>query len=296
MRNLMELIKNNVLVAVSGGPDSMFLLNYAIKMYGSENIIVATMNYNTRSQSQKEVELVRTFCESNMIYFELKSVKYTEKNGNFEDWARIERYSFFSEVYKRHNCDLLLLGHHKDDFIETVLMQVEAKKQPLQWGMKKHNILFGMNIYRPFLDKYWKFEIENLANTNSIPYLVDESNFSDIYTRNKIRAKISGWNIKEKELFFEKYYSNLQCENTQKTVENEYEDWKKSEFSQDSFSKYTQKKQLFFMFIHKHFLNIKLSTKKLESIIQWYISKNRTGKYLIKNNIWLIKKQGKLKH
>ncbi len=137
------------LLAISGGPDSMFLLNE----YKNKNIIVAHVNYNVRKDSIKDEQLVCDFCYANNILIEVLSVKEKPK-GNFQSQARKIRYDFFEKVYKKFDCNKLLMAHHKDDFLETALMQQQSGRTPRFFGIKKRNVIQGMNIYRPYIFLY----------------------------------------------------------------------------------------------------------------------------------------------
>ena len=107
------------LVAVSGGSDSLALLDILIKK-GEYELVVAHINYNYRESSLRDEEIVREYCEKNNIEIFVKSVNSKEeKEGNFEDWARVLRYKFFKEIYDLKGCACLFVGHHKDDFIES---------------------------------------------------------------------------------------------------------------------------------------------------------------------------------
>ncbi|MBU4690448.1 tRNA lysidine(34) synthetase TilS [Mycoplasma sp. ES3157-GEN-MYC] len=288
-------IKNKKLIAVSGGPDSMFLLRKSIDTYGSENLVVAHINYKTRPESDYETELVKNFCESNNVLFFFKIFDYTQCKGNFENWARTKRYEFFKSVYDKENCDLLIMGHHKDDFLETALMQKNSNREVLFFGIKDKNINFGMNIYRPFIKLYFKDEILFKIKDLDIPYSIDSTNSLPICERNKIRLELQKHSLAEKnELISSFYKKNSLLMKTEEKILKEFECWKDSEYSQDFFELCEYKAQIIYKFIHENFFEIKLSKNKIDSIIQWYLSKNRTSEYILKDKIKLIKKRGKL--
>ncbi len=73
-------MKKKLLLAVSGGPDSMFLLNW----YKSKNVVVAHVNYHKREDSDIDEKIVRAFCESNNIPLEVLSVSQKHV-GNFQN-------------------------------------------------------------------------------------------------------------------------------------------------------------------------------------------------------------------
>lgn len=291
----MQLTKNKTLLAVSGGPDSIFLFYWALSIYGSENVVVATINYKTRSESDLEVEYVRSLCESKNVIFECKTFIYEKTYGNFESWAREKRYEFFNEIYSKYDCKTLLTGHHKDDFIETALMQEKSGRKPLFYGIKEHNSLLGMQIYRPFVLKYWKSEIyQNLHNSN-IKYFEDSSNLNTDFTRNKIRKSLSSFLNDEKELIFTRFQSlNTTLQDLSLKINETFSVWEDSKFSQDKFRDLKYKEHLIFKYINNLYTNIKLSSQKINSIIKWVLSENRTSKFKLKDDVYLMKKRGLL--
>nr|WP_307907516.1 tRNA lysidine(34) synthetase TilS [Mycoplasmopsis bovis] len=109
-----------ILLGVSGGPDSMYLLDL---LYSKrKDIVVATVNYNVRENSSYDVEVVRKYCQEKEIIFEhLEIDKNACFKGNFEQWARNIRFDFFKKLYEKYNCEALYLAHQKDDFIESFL-------------------------------------------------------------------------------------------------------------------------------------------------------------------------------
>ena len=126
-----------LLLGVSGGPDSMLLLNY----FKDKNIIVCHVNYCVIEDSYNDENIVREFCKKNNIKLEVLNLKNYSYKGNFENEARKLRYEFYQKVYLENNCDFLLLAHHKDDFLETAIMQKESKRFNLYYGIKKENFL-----------------------------------------------------------------------------------------------------------------------------------------------------------
>ncbi|WP_051630112.1 tRNA lysidine(34) synthetase TilS [Mycoplasma simbae] len=289
----MEHTRNKVLIAVSGGPDSMLLLHWAIEKYGRSNLVVASVNYKTRVESDSEIEFVKNFCSHKNIVFETRVCDRSSSKGNFENWAREQRYLFFKELYDKYSCKILLTGHHKDDFIETALMQKESGRNPMFFGIKSTNILFDMFVYRPFIDLYYKSEIISKLNQLNIDYCLDKTNFIPVYTRNKIRQKLSTLSTREKEKIYNEFVL-INANKDWKKIKNVYKIWANTEYSQDCFVDLGFKEQLIYKFVHENFQNINLSSSKIHSIIQWYCSANRTSKYLIKDSVWLVKKRGKL--
>lgn len=181
-------LSKKYIVACSGGPDSMALLNMLVNH--NFNVVVAMVNYKTRFESDLEEELVRNYCKSHNIkcYVEIFNEK-CEKN--FEAVARKFRYNFFAKVYKLEDASGLFVAHHKDDVIETYLLKKHRNVINKSYLIESYTIINKMNVYRPLLNDFYKQDLIDYCNLNSIEYGVDKTNFMDIHTRNIIRKKIS---------------------------------------------------------------------------------------------------------
>ncbi|WP_322910827.1 tRNA lysidine(34) synthetase TilS [Mycoplasmopsis felis] len=280
------------LIAVSGGPDSMFLLD----KYKNKNIIVAYVNYNQRKDSHIDTNIVKEYCKKNNIpleIMELKKEDYTFKN--FQNWAREQRYLFFKKIYYENHCDYLLIAHHLDDFIETAQMQLQSQRNQFYYGIKKTNKVYDMLVYRPFLFKYFKSTILNKCIKKLIPYAIDYTNEKEVYTRNKIRKENQKKNKLKKILFlFYILLKNKKRKRIFNLVLKEYKIWKESKFSQDLFNFFNFKNELIFMMINNNFVNVNLTKDKINSIISFIVSKNRTSKYKLDEKNYLIKNKGQV--
>jgi len=181
----------SLVVAISGGPDSMALLHLLIKLRENIkiNIICAHVNHNVRKESNKEKEFVEKYCKKNNIIFEYMKIKGYGDN-NFHNEARNIRYKFFEEVMKKYNSKVLLTAHHGDDLIETVLMRIVRGSTIKGYaGFSKESIINDYRIIRPLIF-CTKSEIELYDKENKIPYVIDASNEKDKYTRNRYRHNI----------------------------------------------------------------------------------------------------------
>ncbi|WP_406615565.1 tRNA lysidine(34) synthetase TilS [Mycoplasmopsis hyopharyngis] len=288
-----------ILLAVSGGPDSMFMLNDQLKKYGNNQIVVAFVNYNQRSDSNIDQKIVEDFCLKYHIQLEkLILSKQDYQKNNFQEWARNKRYDFFYEIYTKYNCQKLLVAQHKDDFLETAIMQEKRKKVVNYYGIKKHSILFKMNVERPYLFKFFKKEIEAKNKKNGINFAIDYTNNSDKYERNAIRHLLEkSSNFYKNCLILKFRIKNKWLAIKAKRIERIYKRWQSYIFSQDFFAKIRSEKDklsLIYKLINEKFDGINLTKNKILSIIDFIISKNRTSTFLLKNNIFLVKKQGKL--
>ncbi|QJB71077.1 tRNA lysidine(34) synthetase TilS [Mycoplasma sp. 1654_15] len=280
------------LLAVSGGPDSMFLLN----QFKNKNIVVAHVNYHLRTDSDIDQQIVENYCQKYGIKLEILSVnKKQEEYHNIQNEAREIRYQFFNKIYQKYNCNQLLIAHQKDDFLETIFLQKMKQKKVNFWGIKKKKFLYNMNIKRPFLYKYFKQEVIDLLNKKQILFATDSSNNKEIYQRNKIRIELKNKSKIWKNSIILKYRI-INLLKLIKLIRINYllYRWKKTQFDIVFFEKIKKKSQFLYFFIHKYYFDINISSKKLKSIEDFLLAKERTGKYLLKNGKYLVKKQYKV--
>lgn len=195
-------------VAVSGGCDSMTLLDQCIKK--KMKIVVAHVNYQKRASAKRDEELVRNYCERYQIPF---FVRYCplEHKGNFQDYARQFRYEFFRELCEQEKCQGVLVAHQQDDVLETYMMQKQRKSVPLVYGLAEKVTHHGVLILRPLLNMSKK-DCYEYCFKHHVPFGEDESNFSNDYLRNRVRNHvIEQWDDeKRKEVLHEISFKNLE--------------------------------------------------------------------------------------
>lgn len=187
-----HLSKNNcVVVAVSGGPDSMALLSFLcnIQKQLKIKIICAHVNHNVRKESIEEKEFVENFCKKRRVIFEYMKID-SYGSDNFHNEARNIRYQFFEKMIKKYNASYLLTAHHGDDLIETILMRmVRGTNLKGYSGFSKIIDKDSYKIIRPFI-YYTKEDLKNFNQEHGISYVEDSSNEKDVYTRNRFRKHI----------------------------------------------------------------------------------------------------------
>lgn len=190
INDIKRTIKPNtsIIVATSGGPDSMCLLNILTNMKERYQIICAHVNHNLRKESKEEAEMVEKYCQKNKIIFEYYQIKKYE--GNIENYARVQRYKYFKQLIKKYNAKYLLTAHHGDDLIETILMRISRGTdiKGLK-GFTKLTDRSNYKIYRPLIS-ITKEEILKYLEKNKIEYALDKTNEEDTYTRNRYRKYI----------------------------------------------------------------------------------------------------------
>lgn len=183
---LNKLNKNiSYLVAVSGGPDSMFLLDNLLK--SGFKIVVCHVNYQKRLSANVDQEILEEYCVKNNLTLEIKKVKKEEYNKtNFQDQARIIRYNFFNEIAHKYQIYNLVIAHHVYDLLETYLIQKQRRAIVSYYGLKYKTTYKSLSVYRPMLELK-KEDILDYLTLCRIKYGFDETNDLDIYERNKIR-------------------------------------------------------------------------------------------------------------
>ena len=184
---MLNLDKNlKYLLACSYGPDSMYLC-HLLKNEGY-NFGVAHVNYHFRKESDEEEKKLRDYCYKNNIALYILDNQEAIKS-NLEEEAREIRYRFFKSVYDREGFDALLVAHHKDDHLETYLLQKQRKNLPLFYGINEKTMIDDMVVIRPLLNIY-KEDILKFDNENKIPYSIDVTNLENIFLRNRIRNSL----------------------------------------------------------------------------------------------------------
>lgn len=194
--------KDFILLAVSGGPDSVVLLDYFAKQAQSLKLRlkIAHVNHHLRGKdSDGDAKFVKALgekygIETFILSANVKQIAIEEKKG-IESAARKARYALITQTALEQKCSLVATAHHSDDNAETILLNIlrgtEPKgllgiplKRPLYKHGKKEILLI-----RPLLSATRK-EIEKYIKLNSLESRKDITNDDDRYTRNWIRKKL----------------------------------------------------------------------------------------------------------
>ncbi len=201
-----KLIENGdkIVVGVSGGPDSISLLNVLNEIRNDENIalnfeiVVAHINHNIREEAKSDEEYVKKYCEDRGIEFHSLSADViktaeSEKIGTEEAGRKI-RYNFFEKVLEDVKGNKIATAHTANDNAETVLMNIMRGSGTA--GLKGIRPIRDKKFIRPLIEMT-RDEIENYCDENKLNPRIDKTNFENDYTRNKIRNLLIPF-IKEK--------------------------------------------------------------------------------------------------
>lgn len=181
--------KDTVILACSGGSDSVFLAHYLFyraKLIGF-SVILAYFDHEWRKESKDEIVFCRNLAQKLGFAFVTSSASvFKEKvtyNGSKEEMAREMRYAFFYEILKEQHAQYIVLAHHLDDQIETFFIRLlRGTSLAGLCGMKAKN----NKLVRPLLE-ITKKEILNWLTEHNISYCVDQSNNDLSFLRNRIR-------------------------------------------------------------------------------------------------------------
>lgn len=182
-----------VLVALSGGPDSVFLLHFFNKFKNKFKIEIGAAHINHRlrgNDSERDELFCRAICDELSVPFYIlrKDIKsYSKKNKiSLEVAGRKIRYEFFEKISSENKYDKIVTAHNADDNAETVLLNLikgTGIKGIAGIPVKRNNIV------RPILS-LTKKEILDYLNENQFEYRVDESNLSNDFERNFLRNEV----------------------------------------------------------------------------------------------------------
>ncbi len=191
---------DTVVAGISGGPDSIFLLELLKKL--PIKIIVAHVNHQLRKEAVKDEEFVEKLCHDDCmtnhatILFapltsDISSLSLKSKQG-LEETGRKVRYNFFNKLSRKYKAKFIITAHHADDNLETIILNF-ARGASLQGltGMQEMETSNSSttSLLRPLLT-ISKQEILDFLRFKKLKFRVDKSNNSLVYKRNFIRHKI----------------------------------------------------------------------------------------------------------
>lgn len=188
LNTLPKIHSSNVVVAFSGGMDSVFLLTALTELRKKYKFNLYPLYIQHRLIPENE-----TYCKiavlcAKKLDWECKTVEIESppRKANLEDWMRQERYRLLEEHRKQSKAAYIAAAHHEEDQAETVLSHIIRG-----CGLKGLSAMpFRRdNVIRPII-KVAKSDMENLIKSTDIPYYNDKLNYSLDYQRNKIRHSL----------------------------------------------------------------------------------------------------------
>jgi tRNA(Ile)-lysidine synthase len=184
---------DHLLVAVSGGPDSVALL-HVLANFADEyrlRLTVAHLNHGIRgAEARREEEFVRHLSAEMGMAFISKTVdirslqKQKGRGRSLEEIGREERYRFLDEAAEGCGAGKIATGHHRDDQAETILIHLLRGSGPE--GLKGILPVRDGRLIRPLLD-VGRAEIREFLRREGLAYMTDSSNLNPVFLRNRIR-------------------------------------------------------------------------------------------------------------
>lgn len=174
-----KIAPGRYIVAVSGGVDSMVLLDMLRRLPGVE-LVVAHADHGQRSDSHKDVAVVRDYCLKYSLRFTTQKLALPPHAS--EAAARMARWEFLQNCLKKNNAIAIVTAHHQDDLLETALI---ALLRGTGWrGLAP--FAMSPNILRPLLNVP-KHRLVAYARRHNIPWREDSTNLDQTYLRNYVR-------------------------------------------------------------------------------------------------------------
>ncbi|MCX5686007.1 MAG: tRNA lysidine(34) synthetase TilS [Candidatus Omnitrophica bacterium] len=194
-----EMLKpgETILAAVSGGPDSVFMLHALNKLKRKlkiREITVCNLDHGIRDEESEEDSLfVKGIARELGLKFVHKRIGLKDskpKEFSMEEAARDERYKFFKEAARIASATVVATGHTLDDQAETMLMRfIKGSSLKGIVGISPARNWEGLRIIRP-LAELEKIEILRCLHDAGIPYRIDRTNLEDKYFRNVVRREV----------------------------------------------------------------------------------------------------------
>lgn len=188
---------DRLLVAVSGGPDSVFLMHAMLKLKNKlrlKSVAACNLDHGLRgAESKRDSAFVKALARRLGIKCAFRKVDLSRRKAkglSTEELARKERYSFFGHAARRLGANVIATGHTIDDQAETVMMRV-VKGASLKGlaGIAPCREERALRVVRPLVE-IPKAEIVSHLERSGIGYRMDSSNLEDKYFRNVVRREI----------------------------------------------------------------------------------------------------------
>jgi tRNA(Ile)-lysidine synthase len=185
---------DKILVAVSGGPDSLALL---LQLFGLKSKLgltlhIAHVDHMSRRDSSLDAHFVESLAKKLKLPVSLAKLnpKLSQSKGSLEEIYREARLAFFIQTAKKVKADKVALGHNLDDQAETVLMRVlRGTGLSGLTGISAKRSLHGVVFIRPLLETTRR-EIDKFLKSRSIKPRIDSTNRQNLFLRNKIRHNL----------------------------------------------------------------------------------------------------------
>src|SRR5690554_3422062 len=284
---MFEALDGKWIVGVSGQNDSMALLHMCIQK--KMDVVACIIDYKKRDASKEEVNYVQHFCAEHKINVEV--IEAPHFTSNFQKKARDFRYQQFKELKVKYQANGVLLAHHLDDHLETILWQLRRNHRVVRYGLQEETTIDGMLVKRPLL-LFSKLQLMDYNKQHKLMFFEDESNKDTYYTRNRIRKELEGFSSQEKkELLNEAGRRNKQLQSIRAKLQPHIQEYVEIKYL-ESLDKNTQREMLW-MYCSKMDYPHSLSKNNLDEILR-QCTINKIGMIPLKNDFVFYYQEGKL--
>ncbi|WP_404406668.1 tRNA lysidine(34) synthetase TilS [Jeotgalibacillus malaysiensis] len=211
---------DKVLIGVSGGPDSLALLHFFSEVRSDLNVEAVHVDHGLRGSSGSDAAYVEAYCRQRRIPFHLLKAdvkgRMKETGEGVQEAARKVRYDYFKKLMEETGADVMMVGQHADDQVETILFRL-TRGTSIRGaaGILPVRPFAAGKMVRPFLS-VTKAEIEQYCEQHHLIPRRDPTNESDAYTRNRLRRHVIPLLKKENPLLheaFERFSEELSEDN-----------------------------------------------------------------------------------
>lgn len=191
--NNLPLRGHKVVLAVSGGPDSMALTGMfqALRKKVAFPLILAHFDHQLRPDSAQEGKLLGRYCQKqHLLLMEAKWRKDKQPRHGIEAAARAARYAFLLQVARKQKAAYLVTAHQNDDLIENILLKLIRSGNPSEMNsLPAISRRGGLLLLRPLLS-YSKKDLLTYDHQHHLPFIEDATNLSDSTLRNRLRHHV----------------------------------------------------------------------------------------------------------
>lgn len=181
--NVSQLSSGKYIIAVSGGIDSVVLLDYLHRTQPEIDLVVAHVDHGIRQDSEEDGKFVSELAKLYQLPYETKRAELGPEAS--EEVARNVRYDFLREVRQKYEAKGIITAHHANDVVETMIINIVRGT-----GWRGLCSLRSTNeLYRPLLSVV-KAEIQNYAQQKQLSWREDTTNTDRKYLRNEVRQSI----------------------------------------------------------------------------------------------------------
>jgi tRNA(Ile)-lysidine synthase len=167
---------------LSGGRDSVCLLELAARLLGADLVTALHVNYGLRDDSDADEQHCAALCERLGVRFECERPRRPEGPGNLQAWARDTRYAAAARLAEGSDASIAT-GHTADDQVETILYRLASSpSRRALLGMRPHD----GRLVRPLLG-FTRAETTAYCEERELPWRDDPSNEGPAYARNRVR-------------------------------------------------------------------------------------------------------------